>query len=547
MTLVATAYRRPCAWVVISRRRRMQKRTSYGRSMFGRSVGHRPLVACVVSLAVALGASGVALADDLPGALADPGATTQPAALPALSTSAATATTSADTPAAPTGAAPPATTVDRVANTAPTSPIPAPVSAENVVSTPLSTLATVAPPAPASNVPTPPAPLPTPDPAPAATGSTAPVPAGTASGSAPTQVVPTPIPAPPPSTPAGAPTAPSTPAPAAPVSQLPPQYQNANSSDTNSLPNNAQISGGQIQSNPELIPSLGGSMLVWNWDWNDVVNCSFCNVSISVRVLSPGDDGDLAQTNVITSTSVSSVIDSLQQALAQQPVAPTPVALPAPPLVTPPIRAGGASPRGCPRADPSERAEARADPGARGLAGGPPETAAPSDDATDPGAVTPAPPTVVTQPMFTADTSVVPAAGGPRRARPHRPAVASHVAKDRVRKIVTAFAPPTAVAPAVAPSESRAAVPEVETAAAVPKDGGDRIPRHAPPPPRLPPLDEPYVGSAVGAHGSGPPAGSPTSFLALLVFLAPGFAQWLWAMAALRPGALRPRRPERPG
>lgn len=510
----------------------MRKRTSYRRSMFGRSVGHRPLVACVVSLAVALGASGVALADDLPGALADPGATTQPAALPALSTSAATATTSADMPAAPTGAAPPAPTVDRIADTAPTLPIPAPVSAENVVSTPLSTLATVALPAPASNVPTPSAPLPTPDPAPAARGSTAPVPPGTASGSAPAQVVPTPIPAPPPSTPAGAPTAPSTPAPAAPVSQLPPQYQNSNSADTNSLLNNAQVSGGQIQSNPELIPSLGGSMLVWNWDWNDLVNCSFCNVSISVRVLSPGDDGDLAQTNVITSTSVSNVIDSLQQALAQQPVAPTPAA----PL---PVVAPVSIPASVPKLEPTQGLEASP--------AGPPETAAPSDNATDAGADTPAPPTVVTQPMFAADTTVVPAAGGPRRARAHRPAVASHVAKDRVRRIVTAFAPPTTVAPAVAPSESRTAVPEVETAAAVPKDGGDRIPRHAPPPLRLPPLDGAYVGSAVGAHGSGPPAGSPTSFLALLVFVAPGFAQWLWAMAALRPGALRPRRPERPG
>ena len=84
----------------------------------------------------------------------------------------------------------------------------------------------------------------------------------------------------------------------------------------------------------------------------------------------------------------------------------------------------------------------------------PPETAAPSDDATDPGAVTSAPPTVLTQPMFAADTTVVPVAGGPRRHGAHRPAVASHVAKDRVRKIVAAFAPPTGVAPAVAPSET---------------------------------------------------------------------------------------------
>ena len=94
-------------------------------------------------------------------------------------------------------------------------------------------------------------------------------------------------------------------------------------------------------------------MVVWNWNWNDVVNCSFCNVSISVRVLSPGDDGDLAQTNVITSTSVSTVIDSLQQALAQQAAARTPVALPAPPLVTPPIlaaaplRGRSGTPRAC--------------------------------------------------------------------------------------------------------------------------------------------------------------------------------------------------------
>jgi hypothetical protein len=35
--------------------------------------------------------------------------------------------------------------------------------------------------------------------------------------------------------------------------------------------------------------------------------------------------------------------------------------------------------------------------------------------------------------------------------------------------------------------------------------------------------------------------------LALLVFIAPGLAQWLWAGAEARPRALRPGRPERPG
>jgi len=269
-----------------------------------------------------------------------------------------------------------------------------------------------------------------------------------------------------------------------------------------------------------------------NWDWNDAVNCSFCNVSISVRVLSPGDNGDLAQTNVITSTSVSSVIDSLQQALAQQSVASTPVALPAPPLVALPILAAPAAPLPLVAPVPIPASVPMLEPtqGLEASPASPLETAAASDDATDPAAVTSALPTVVTQPMFAADTSVVPAAGWPRRARPQRPAGASHVAKDRVRKIVTSFAPPTAVAPAAAST-----------------DGGDRMPRQAPPPLRSPPLDGPYVGLAAGAHGSGPPGGSPTSLLALLVFLALGFAQWLWAMAALRPGALRPGRPERPG
>ena len=35
--------------------------------------------------------------------------------------------------------------------------------------------------------------------------------------------------------------------------------------------------------------------------------------------------------------------------------------------------------------------------------------------------------------------------------------------------------------------------------------------------------------------------------LALLVFLVPGFAQWLWARAEPRPRALPAGRPERPG
>ena len=106
-----------------------------------------------------------------------------------------------------------------------------------------------------------------------------------------------------------------------------------------------------------------------------------------------------------------------------------------------------------------------------------------------------------------------------------------------------AFAPLPAVAPAG--GERQAARPEVEAVAA-PTDAGRRIPSRAPPPNRLP-RDGPDLAASAAGHGSEPSPGSPASLLALLVFLVPGFAQWLWARAELRPSALRPGRPERPG
>ena len=125
--------------------------------------------------------------------------------------------------------------------------------------------------------------------------------------------------------------APTPSAPAAPASTPPPQqYQNANTVDTNSTPNNAP----QTQTNASTIPSTASGDTVWNLDWNDLVSCSFCNVAINVRILSPGDDGALTQVNDITSTSVTTVIDSLQQALEQQAIAPPPPAVPPPVAVS---------------------------------------------------------------------------------------------------------------------------------------------------------------------------------------------------------------------
>jgi len=48
-------------------------------------------------------------------------------------------------------------------------------------------------------------------------------------------------------------------------------------------------------------------------------------------------------------------------------------------------------------------------------------------------------------------------------------------------------------------------------------------------------------------HGATGPGGATAALLALIVFIAPGFAHWLWAGTGSRPRALGPRRPDRPG
>ena len=72
--------------------------------------------------------------------------------------------------------------------------------------------------------------------------------------------------------------------------------------------------------------SSSSSQWTWNWDWNcgpalaaglDPAACSGCNTTISVRVLSPGDDGPVIQSMVSSSTSVAKGISSTLQLLAQ--------------------------------------------------------------------------------------------------------------------------------------------------------------------------------------------------------------------------------------
>jgi hypothetical protein len=328
--------------------------------------------------------------------------------------------------------------------------------------------------------------------------------------------------------------------------QQPPQYQTSNIADTNSSPNNVTTSDAQTQKETESLPSSVGGILVLNWDWNDLVTCSFCNVSISVRVLSPGDDGDVMQTNAVISTSLASTIDSLQQAVAQQTAAAVPVAL-SQPIAVAPIPVAPASLLLIPGAisasvtPPAPTQELEAPPA------GALETAAPSDDVTDDASAAPAvapPLPAEVAPLVAADTTSIPQAkgSGAPRERSHG-AVAAKVQTKRASIFMPTVAPARSLAPAV---EAHAAPPSLEPAA-TPSHGWRHTPGRAPAPSRFPPVDGTYAGSAASVGGSGPPPDSPAGLLALLVFLVPGFAQWLWARAELRPRALRPGRPERPG
>lgn len=505
----------------------MRKPTSKLRATSGRPVGYRRLVAAAASLSLALGLAAPALADDGTASSADAGAAIQTAAVPTPDVAAATTSVLA------AAGMQPATATDAVANTASTTAIPGAVSPATVVSVPVAPASTPAPPPAPPVVPSatttapPPLPVPTPDPAPAATPS-------------PATLTPTPTPAPAPVTaPTASPSvaAPTTTPTATPVAR--PQYQVANSPDTNSGPNTPR----QTTSNPVQIPSSASGTSVLNLDWNDLVNCSSCNVTINVRILSPGDDGAVEQLNAVSSTSVSDVVDSVQQTLAQQLAAPTaalrqpvvvpPVVVPVvvSPVVAPPLPTGTVAPSDPPTVDaPPATTEAPAADTAS-------TSASPAADATT---SPPAAPRAAA-----ADIGAVPVERMPRHVEGRAHQVFAPVESGGNHALIPpAVAQPRHVAPAMSPQPS--VLHQVEAVAA-PTDGGRRIPRRAPPPHRLPPADGPVIGSAAAGQGSDQPPSSPANLLALLVFLAPGFAQWLWARTGSRPRALRAGRPERPG
>src|SRR5581483_1437540 len=137
---------------------------------------------------------------------------------------------------------------------------------------------------------------------------------------------PAPQPAPPP------PAAPTTPTAA-------PQYQAVNNGDTNSAANNALPSPTQTVSNSDPIPASVDGTTILNVSLNDLVNCSNCNVSISIRIASPGDNGPVTQTNSFTTSATTTALKTLTQSLVQAPMQPAPMQLAPSPLTfqAPPV------------------------------------------------------------------------------------------------------------------------------------------------------------------------------------------------------------------
>ena len=101
---------------------------------------------------------------------------------------------------------------------------------------------------------------------------------------------------------------------------------------------------GSLGSSSPVPPDLtAGGTWIWNWTWScgdAPAACSDCNTSISIRIFSPGDDGDLAQTISSTTANIAQTINStvqqtIQQVLPPQ-VAPSLPPIPVwPPAVTP--------------------------------------------------------------------------------------------------------------------------------------------------------------------------------------------------------------------
>jgi hypothetical protein len=356
----------------------------------------------------------------------------------------------------------------------------------------------------------------------------------------------------------------------------------------------------------------------WNWNWDcgagsaappDLNACSGCNISISVRVLSPGDDGPVTQTNA---ASASTVIDELSSAL-QNVAESSPDPPPVPPLPVVPPSSAGTPPQPLPFGPPitvpvmtvpaiplpevAAQAGSAASVGLGGFQLGavpvdPGPSTAPGDAGAEAQAATPAasppgdaandgtnrpesaaaPATTVPDaaPSSSVTRSVTPAAedapagsatgdagqaDGATHARGHAVKAPSDPATAPNGVPATGPAPLAQTAPVAGDSagsgvlgDSRIAAVGQQASRSSSRHGGSAA-NEAPAPVPIPQLPDQGSSPAAGAAGHGGTS-SGSAFMALLaafIFTSPGLAQWLRVGTERRPRLLRAGRRERPG
>jgi len=386
------------------------------------------------------------------------------------------------------------------------------------------------------------------------------------------------------------------------------QYQGSNTSGTNSsndLPQSNQTGAiDQVVEPVQTVPnnwvwnwtwncsdgSTGTSSMTpssssqwtWNWSWDcgpgsaaalAPSGCSGCNTTISVRVLSPGDDGPVTQSIVTSSTSVAEDVSSALQLLAQtaDTAAPSPpaavtnpstvpilpvVALPPATSTTPASLSVGLG------AVPVDAVDA----GPTSSPDGPAE-AAPVDQtatATADGSVPLAPPSVETAPQAGLPSPLAQPASGvtvaparvtavpepvPARGAVHRRAgTRSHVPSPPDQTVL-APAPLASVADRTSAGYP-APAPRMRIGGRPQSDGARRHPpQHDParaPIPQLPSQGTGILGGTPGSGGGSSGVGL-MALIAAFVFLSPDLTRWLRVGRGLRPRLLRAGRRERPG
>jgi hypothetical protein len=328
----------------------------------------------------------------------------------------------------------------------------------------------------------------------------------------------------------------------------------------------------------------------------DLTGCYQCNIAVSIRVLGPGDDGPVTQTNIVSSTTVADdVASALQGVIASAPEqSPAPglqaVTLQAAPLPQAPLHVAALPPSAA-WETPTLDSQATTDPTEPGAAADPAvpaPAAAPTESGPVPAASgpvpaasgpTPAPPASASAATAavaaTAALASMPSAGPPadpavaplRRAQPELDGLP---AADGARAILpptvivstVTLAPPLAaprpegsngsgidpafvarVGGSSALFPARAASSSGKAASARAAADEETPSRLAPPPPAQGSL----LASGAAGHGSGSSGGALDALLAAFLFITPVLAHWLWVGTERRPRLLRAGRRERPG